>query len=258
MATTPSKQRRKPTARPCTLPDCTTQSRTEYFHEVDSLRQSIVDCVSGEHSKCSLELGCPEYPSNPDSRGPAPEIPGGGNLALNKADRDALQAMGVIGDQATCKNIRGARRFRQDDVDDLEKLTWAKECPELLMEQASMTRFLIRSLNVDAVNNVKVSVEADGMDRTIEEQEDELVFLTSSPNATGCIPVVAGWKRDRLISLYRNKNVYLDISNKLRKHGFEKTTEQCRSKIKNLKTSYKKAEDNNQRSGRDRVTQLAA
>ncbi|KAI8516246.1 hypothetical protein Bbelb_048270 [Branchiostoma belcheri] len=32
----------------------------------------------------------------------------------------------VIGDQATCKNIRGARRFRQDDVDDLEKLTWAR------------------------------------------------------------------------------------------------------------------------------------
>ncbi|KAI8493203.1 hypothetical protein Bbelb_292070 [Branchiostoma belcheri] len=73
-----------------------------------------------------------------------------------------------------------------------------------------------------------------------------------------CIPVMAGWKRDRLISLYRNKNVYLDISNKLRKHGFEKTTEQCRSKIKNLKTAYKKAEDNNRRSGRDRVTQLAA
>ncbi|KAI8493164.1 hypothetical protein Bbelb_291680 [Branchiostoma belcheri] len=34
----------------------------------------------------------------------------------------------VIGDQATCKNIRGVRRFRQDDVDDLEKLTWAKSC----------------------------------------------------------------------------------------------------------------------------------
>ncbi|KAI8481565.1 hypothetical protein Bbelb_406650 [Branchiostoma belcheri] len=36
---------------------------------------------------------------------------------------------GVIGDQATCKNIRGARRFRQDDEDNLEKLTWANECP---------------------------------------------------------------------------------------------------------------------------------
>ncbi|KAI8481591.1 hypothetical protein Bbelb_406910 [Branchiostoma belcheri] len=68
-------------------------SDTDYFHEVDSLRQSIVDCVSGEHSKCSFELGCPEYPSNPDSRGPAPVIPGGGNLAPSRADRDALQAM---------------------------------------------------------------------------------------------------------------------------------------------------------------------
>ncbi|KAI8516613.1 COP9 signalosome complex subunit 2 [Branchiostoma belcheri] len=74
---------------------CQPRSRTHYFHEVDRLRQSIVDCVSGEHSKCSLELGCPEYPSNPDSRGPAPEIPGGGNLAPSRADRDALQAMTV-------------------------------------------------------------------------------------------------------------------------------------------------------------------
>ncbi|XP_066270851.1 uncharacterized protein [Branchiostoma lanceolatum] len=35
----------------------------------------------------------------------------------------------VIGDQATCKNIRGARRLREDDVDRLERLVWAKECP---------------------------------------------------------------------------------------------------------------------------------
>eukprot|EP00058_Branchiostoma_floridae_P002601 XP_002588089.1 hypothetical protein BRAFLDRAFT_87606 [Branchiostoma floridae] len=35
----------------------------------------------------------------------------------------------IIGDQATCKNIRGARRLREDDVNRLEKLEWAKECP---------------------------------------------------------------------------------------------------------------------------------
>ncbi|KAI8516515.1 hypothetical protein Bbelb_050960 [Branchiostoma belcheri] len=93
--TTPNKQRRKPTASKALHtarlhhPD----SDTDYFHEVDRLRQSIANCVSGEHSKCSFELGCPEYPSNPDNRGPAPEIPGGGNLAPSRADRDALQAM---------------------------------------------------------------------------------------------------------------------------------------------------------------------
>ncbi|XP_019618434.1 PREDICTED: uncharacterized protein LOC109465518 [Branchiostoma belcheri] len=35
----------------------------------------------------------------------------------------------VIGDQATCKNVRAAKRHRQDDVDNLERLSWAKECP---------------------------------------------------------------------------------------------------------------------------------
>ncbi|XP_078677638.1 uncharacterized protein LOC144914079 [Branchiostoma floridae x Branchiostoma belcheri] len=35
----------------------------------------------------------------------------------------------VIGDQATCKNIRGAKRLRQDDAGPLEKLGWAKESP---------------------------------------------------------------------------------------------------------------------------------
>ncbi|XP_066272161.1 uncharacterized protein [Branchiostoma lanceolatum] len=35
----------------------------------------------------------------------------------------------IVGDQATCKNIRGARRFRQNDINPLEQLTWPKECP---------------------------------------------------------------------------------------------------------------------------------
>ncbi|CAH1277489.1 Hypp9660 [Branchiostoma lanceolatum] len=35
----------------------------------------------------------------------------------------------VIGDQATCKNIRGAKRLRQDDANPLEKLAWVKENP---------------------------------------------------------------------------------------------------------------------------------
>ncbi|KAI8493984.1 hypothetical protein Bbelb_283310 [Branchiostoma belcheri] len=48
--------------------------------------------------------------------------------------------LGVIGDQATCKNIRGVRRFRQDDVDDLEKLTWAKSCSGKKLNQ--MDEFL--------------------------------------------------------------------------------------------------------------------
>ncbi|KAI8493049.1 hypothetical protein Bbelb_290530 [Branchiostoma belcheri] len=217
---------------------------------------------------------------------------------------------GVIGDQATCKNIRGARRFRQDDVDGLEKLTWAKECPDTYNQRKADRDITPRRKDFSHLYTQFGKEKPTGWTEPLKSRGDELAFLayqnqqvedemtevvsvdilSKAPVASKlkpamkifnvrremyhsrtfvgnhvkrmrlvrCIPVVAGWKRDRLISLYRNKNVYLDISNKLRKHGFEKTTEQCRSNIKNLKTAYEKAEDNNQRSGRDRVTQLAA
>ena len=36
----------------------------------------------------------------------------------------------VVGDQATCATIRGAKRRRIDDITPLQRLTWAKENPE--------------------------------------------------------------------------------------------------------------------------------
>ncbi|XP_062501053.1 uncharacterized protein LOC134178235 isoform X1 [Corticium candelabrum] len=35
----------------------------------------------------------------------------------------------IVGDQLTCKNIRGARRLRLPETQELHKLTWAKESP---------------------------------------------------------------------------------------------------------------------------------
>ena len=35
----------------------------------------------------------------------------------------------VVGDQLTCKNVRGAKRWRASDLTDLEQLNWANEVP---------------------------------------------------------------------------------------------------------------------------------
>jgi hypothetical protein len=35
----------------------------------------------------------------------------------------------VIGDQLTCKNIRGCKLWRQPEIDPIERLTWANEIP---------------------------------------------------------------------------------------------------------------------------------
>lgn len=40
---------------------------------------------------------------------------------------------GVVGDQLTCKNIRGAKRWRASDITDLDQLKWANEVPGMCL-----------------------------------------------------------------------------------------------------------------------------
>lgn len=64
-----------------------------FLDEIEQFRNTLVNCISGEHSSCSLEMAtCPEHTPEGRHRRRAPEIPGGGNLALTEADRKALQA----------------------------------------------------------------------------------------------------------------------------------------------------------------------
>ncbi|XP_066289270.1 myb/SANT-like DNA-binding domain-containing protein 7 [Branchiostoma lanceolatum] len=58
----------------------------------------------------------------------------------------------------------------------------------------------------------------------------------------------------KLGGLYRNKNVYQEISRKMVENGFSKTIPQCRGKVKNLTARYRKALDINRKSGRARKT----
>ncbi|KAI8490611.1 hypothetical protein Bbelb_318790 [Branchiostoma belcheri] len=48
----------------------------------------------------------------------------------------------------------------------------------------------------------------------------------------------------------RNADIFDEIAARLREHGYIRTGEQCRTKMKNLRARYKEAFDNNHRSGR--------
>ena len=58
--------------------------------------------------------------------------------------------------------------------------------------------------------------------------------------------------QQQLDGAVRNKSVFQEISKRLCETGVEKDWEQCRAKVKNLKTAYKKVNDSNSRSGRGR------
>ena len=58
--------------------------------------------------------------------------------------------------------------------------------------------------------------------------------------------------QQQLDGAVRNKSVFEEISKRLRQAGIEKDWQQCRAKVKNLKSLYKKVKDSNGRSGRGR------
>ena len=58
--------------------------------------------------------------------------------------------------------------------------------------------------------------------------------------------------QEQLDGAVRNKAVFQGISKRLNEVGYDKDWQQCRAKIKNLKTLYKRVKDNNNRSGKGR------
>ena len=56
----------------------------------------------------------------------------------------------------------------------------------------------------------------------------------------------------------RNKSVFQSFALCMKDSGYDKDWAQCRAKLKNLKTLYKKANDSNSRTGRGRVKQFVA
>ncbi|KAI8503615.1 hypothetical protein Bbelb_185860 [Branchiostoma belcheri] len=67
------------------------------------------------------------------------------------------QSILVIGDQATCKNIRGDKRLRMDDSSHFHKLTWAKENPDDFLQNithALLTAALMSQLGMESVDDV--------------------------------------------------------------------------------------------------------
>ncbi|XP_041845683.1 zinc finger and SCAN domain-containing protein 20-like [Melanotaenia boesemani] len=58
----------------------------------------------------------------------------------------------------------------------------------------------------------------------------------------------------KLDGAVRNEKVYKEISQRMAAEGFERTSEQCRVKLKKLKGQYEKLKDDNSRSGNSRST----
>ena len=52
----------------------------------------------------------------------------------------------------------------------------------------------------------------------------------------------------------RNKEIYKKLATDLQEQGYDRDWEQCKSKIKNLKTEYRTAKDNNNETGKGRKT----
>ena len=66
------------------------------------------------------------------------------------------------------------------------------------------------------------------------------------------------WAEDhiqqQLDGVHRNKPIYVEIAEKMHEQGHTRDYKQCQEKLKNLKTEYKKAKDENNRSGHGLTT----
>ena len=58
--------------------------------------------------------------------------------------------------------------------------------------------------------------------------------------------------QQQLDGAVRNKVVYERVAQEIKKQGYECDWMQCRTKIKNLKTNYKKVKDSNNKTGENR------
>ncbi|KAI8516321.1 hypothetical protein Bbelb_049020 [Branchiostoma belcheri] len=89
----------------------------------------------------------------------------------------------VIGDQTTCKNIRGARRFRQDDVDDLEKLTWAKECKKLNQMDEFVHHACEGPLIAALLQHQEMESPTEGVEERTEDRKTPMELLEQINNS---------------------------------------------------------------------------
>ena len=66
------------------------------------------------------------------------------------------------------------------------------------------------------------------------------------------------WNEDMVKNLMdgtsRDRIAYNVISQRLSEHGFDRSPDQCKRKMKHLKSEFKKVSDNNRTSGRGRKT----
>ena len=59
--------------------------------------------------------------------------------------------------------------------------------------------------------------------------------------------------QEELDGAVRNKTIFVQIQKNLAEKGYEHDWQQCRAKLKNLKTQYRKVKDHNGETGRGRI-----
>ena len=60
--------------------------------------------------------------------------------------------------------------------------------------------------------------------------------------------------QEQLDGAVRNKTIFVAISDQLKEQGVERDWNQCRAKVKNLKSEYRSVKDSNNRTGKGRKT----
>lgn len=58
----------------------------------------------------------------------------------------------------------------------------------------------------------------------------------------------------KLEDSYRNRTIYKEISKKMEANGYSRSWQQCKRKIKHLKSTFRKAKGSNKKSSRDRIS----
>lgn len=70
--------------------------------------------------------------------------------------------------------------------------------------------------------------------------------------------LISIWSEDsvqrKLEDSYRNRAIYEEISKQMKGNGYGRSWQQCKRKIKHLKSTFRKAKDSNGKSGRQRIS----
>ncbi|KAG5267947.1 hypothetical protein AALO_G00227730 [Alosa alosa] len=205
----------------------------------DSIQQSLKDCVHNRHifnviSKKMLERGY---------------------LRTAEQCHTRIKRLKMSFKQCYENNIKGGDRLECKFYDQLERI--------LVTEGSSSTSEVTYDVQEIIVED---QPPEDQLTREAHEEDKDLKFLGHSGlEGTKNIPwtdhetqtLITIWGEDRtqrdLRGIHRNGHIFSMISKKMSPFGYIRTAEQCQSRVKRLKLSFRQCYENNHTAGKERV-----